>query len=77
MLTPGEAMVIEYKALKCLRQGQANFMVAHAAKRFAWLAVKRLGQEYPEEATRIALHALALKKFWRGKLLTITQANAI
>lgn len=77
MLTPGEAMVIEYKALKCLRQGQVNFIVAHTAERFAWLAVKRLGQEYPEEAANIAQHALALKKFWRGKLLTITQTNAI
>lgn len=77
MLTPGEAMVIEYKALKCLRQGQANVMVARAAERFAWRAVKHLGQEYSEEAASIALHALALKKFCREKLLTITQTNAI
>lgn len=77
MLTPCEVMVIEYKALKCLRQGQANLMVACVAERFAWLAVKRLGQEYPEEATSIARHVLALKKFWREKLLTITRTNVI
>ena len=54
MLTPCEAMVIEYKALKCLRQGNTDPNVAVVAHRFAWLAVKRLHKEgFFREAAKI------------------------
>lgn len=42
MLTTGEAVVLESKALVCLRQGDANPAVRETAKRFARRAAKFL-----------------------------------
>lgn len=42
MLTPTDALLVEYKALKCLKEGRENSGVAQAARRFAWRAVKCL-----------------------------------
>lgn len=55
MLTPNDAMVLEYRAMKCLRQGEANPLVAAAAEKFAARAVRLLRSEkFFDEATRIA-----------------------
>lgn len=67
MLTQGEAMVIEYKALKCLRQSEEDARVFDAAEAFAHRAARLLHQEkYYNEASSIA-----------KKLLTITKYNFI
>lgn len=38
----GEAIVLEYRALKCLRQGEANPEMMAVAEKFATLAARRL-----------------------------------
>lgn len=42
MLMPGDVIVVEFKALKCLRQGNKDTRVADTAKRYARLVVRRL-----------------------------------
>lgn len=49
-ITDGEALALEYRAIKCLKQGDADLRVAEAAKVFARLIIRRLlaGMRYDE-----------------------------
>lgn len=49
-IADGEALVLEYRAIKCLKQGEADPRVAPAAKAFANLTIRYLldGMRYEE-----------------------------
>lgn len=53
MLTPSDALLIEYKALKCLRQGEDTPIVMSAAKKYAQLAARRLHREKYFDAAKL------------------------
>ena len=66
-MTQGEAIVIEFRALRCLKQAETNGEFMQTARTFARRAARKLhAAKYFAEASSVA-----------KKLLTVTADNTI